>query len=294
MRGGKACRPLIARDGLSHALIEPALALSRRRAMPRCASASGCARSALRTAESRRSISATRRVPLDARRSRDPRGSADGGGVAGARSADPDRIPRHRECAFPPRSAGRPAADDRRARTRPPSGCSAYPGRLSTTTSGADRLLDQSREELAATIWREVAAGRRLAGRHCRPGRSCASAARPSRRRRRRTPSGPARHDSSAIFTLRETGPTRACPRPSKVPFDPATGQPIWRCSHSTIEPMMTDTTITFAGAGAEQARCAGEAYPRRDRRASSPSSSRTATGCSSSRPTPRSRPNTC
>jgi hypothetical protein len=34
----------------------------------------------------------------------------------------------------------------------------SYPGRLSTTTSGADRLLDQSREELAATIWREVSA----------------------------------------------------------------------------------------------------------------------------------------
>ena len=26
MRGGKACRPLIARDGLSHALVEPGLA----------------------------------------------------------------------------------------------------------------------------------------------------------------------------------------------------------------------------------------------------------------------------
>ena len=33
----------------------------------------------------------------------------------------------------------------------------AYPGRLSTTTSGADRLLELSREELAATIWQEVA-----------------------------------------------------------------------------------------------------------------------------------------
>jgi len=32
----------------------------------------------------------------------------------------------------------------------------SYPGRLSTTTSAADRLLDQSREDLAATIWREV------------------------------------------------------------------------------------------------------------------------------------------
>jgi len=34
----------------------------------------------------------------------------------------------------------------------------AFPGRLSTTTSGADRLLEQSREDLASTIWQEVAA----------------------------------------------------------------------------------------------------------------------------------------
>lgn len=33
----------------------------------------------------------------------------------------------------------------------------AFPDRLSVTISGADRLLDQSREELAVLIWREVA-----------------------------------------------------------------------------------------------------------------------------------------
>jgi uncharacterized protein with NAD-binding domain and iron-sulfur cluster len=40
----------------------------------------------------------------------------------------------------------------------------SYPGRLSTTTSGADRLLEHSREELAATIWAEVAAIAGLSG----------------------------------------------------------------------------------------------------------------------------------
>ena len=34
MLGGKACRPLIARDGLSHALIEPALAYLETRNVP--------------------------------------------------------------------------------------------------------------------------------------------------------------------------------------------------------------------------------------------------------------------
>ena len=38
------------------------------------------------------------------------------------------------------------------------------------------------------------------------------------------------RDGARAIFTLRATGPTRACPRPSKVPFGPATRQPSWRC----------------------------------------------------------------
>ena len=33
----------------------------------------------------------------------------------------------------------------------------AFPGRLSVTISAADRLLDVAREELAETIWREVA-----------------------------------------------------------------------------------------------------------------------------------------
>ena len=33
----------------------------------------------------------------------------------------------------------------------------AFPDRLSVTISGADRLLDTPREELAALIWREVA-----------------------------------------------------------------------------------------------------------------------------------------
>ena len=34
----------------------------------------------------------------------------------------------------------------------------AFPGRLSVTISAADRLLDVAREELAQTVWREVAA----------------------------------------------------------------------------------------------------------------------------------------
>ena len=48
----------------------------------------------------------------------------------------------------------------------------AYPDRLSVTISCADRLMDEPREELAETIWREVAGLTGLARRRCRAGRS--------------------------------------------------------------------------------------------------------------------------
>ncbi len=66
----------------------------------------------------------------------------------------------------------------------------AFPDRISVTISGADRLLDVGREELAARIWAEVAEfcalTRKLIG-PCRRGRSSRRSARPSPRRRRRT-----------------------------------------------------------------------------------------------------------
>ena len=155
MRGGKACRPRIAREGLSHALIEPALAfLAARGALVRF----GHRLRALGLAGGRvESLDfGDETVPLAA-----------GDGVV---------------LAVPPMVAGAVVPDlktptsfraivNAHFRLDPPADLPAmigmlnsttewlfaYPGRLSTTTSGADRLLEQSREELAATIWREVA-----------------------------------------------------------------------------------------------------------------------------------------
>jgi hydroxysqualene dehydroxylase len=154
MRGGKACRPLIARDGLSHALIEPALAfLQSRNAEVRF----GKRLRALALAEGRVA-------------------SLDFGDESVPLTLG-DRV----ILAVPPMVAtsvipGLQAPSAFRAivnahfRLDPPADLPpmigvlnattewlfSYPGRLSTTTSGADRLLDQSREDLAATIWREV------------------------------------------------------------------------------------------------------------------------------------------
>jgi squalene-associated FAD-dependent desaturase len=156
MLGGKACRPLIARAGLSHVLIEPALEFLDTRNAP------------VRFGKRLRVL------------------GLDDGKVATLDFGDEtvaltlgDRV----ILAVPPVVAADLVPDlkaptafraivNAHFRLDPPANLPpmigmlnsttewlfCYPGRLSTTTSGADRLLEQSREELAATIWREVAA----------------------------------------------------------------------------------------------------------------------------------------
>ena len=155
MLGGKACRPRIARDGLSHALIEPAL-----------------------------SFLDTRNVPV--RFGKRLRAIGLGGGKAESLDFGDETIVLTLGdrviVAVPPVVAASLVPDlmtpttsraivnahfrlDAPADLPPMIGLLnsttewlfSYPGRLSTTTSGADRLLDLSREELAATIWQEVA-----------------------------------------------------------------------------------------------------------------------------------------
>ena len=162
MRGGKACRPLIAHEGLSHALIEPALTwLDTRSAQ-------------VRFGERLRALafSENRVAALDF-------------GDENVKLTLGDRV----ILAVPPMVAASVVPDlktptsfraivNAHFRLDPPAELPpmigmlnsttewlfCYPGRLSTTTSGADRLLEQSREELAETIWREVAAVAGLTG----------------------------------------------------------------------------------------------------------------------------------
>jgi squalene-associated FAD-dependent desaturase len=162
MRGGKYVRPLIAHEGLGHTLVEPALAyLSSRNALVRF----GDRMRALEVANGK--VAA-----LDF-------------GDQKAELRLGDRV----ILAVPPLVAaalvpGLTTPTSSRAivnahfRLDPPANLPSmmgiinattewlfsYPGRLSTTTSGADRLLEQSREDLAATIWREVAAIAGLSG----------------------------------------------------------------------------------------------------------------------------------
>ena len=156
MLGGKAVRPLIARDGLSHALIEPALAFLATR------NAEVCFGKRLRAL----ALTDGRAASLDFGDETVPLTLGDRVILAVPPMVATSVIP---DLQAP--SAFR-AIVNAHFRLDPPADLPpmigvlnattewlfSYPGRLSTTTSGADRLLDQSREDLAATIWREVSA----------------------------------------------------------------------------------------------------------------------------------------
>jgi len=153
--GGRACRPLIAREGLAATLVEPALAYLKQRGV---AVQFGHQLHAMR-------FGANRVEALDF-----------GGEVAPLAKDDAAIV------AVPPYAAtaliqGLQAPTEFRAvvnahfRIEPPAGqppmmgvvngtiewIFAFPGRLSVTVSAGDRLLDTPREELARTIWAEVA-----------------------------------------------------------------------------------------------------------------------------------------
>jgi squalene-associated FAD-dependent desaturase len=153
--GGAACRPLVARDGLSATLIEPALATLQRRG-------------------------GTLRLEHQLRTMRFGTGRVDAldfGGETIALAEDDSVI-----LAVPPYAAaslvrGLGVPNEFRAivnahfKIEPPPGqppilgvingtvewLFAFPGRLSVTISAGDRLIDTPREELAKTIWAEVA-----------------------------------------------------------------------------------------------------------------------------------------
>jgi len=154
--GGRACRPLIAREGLSATLIEPALALLQQRG------------ATVRLEHQLRAMrfAATRVDALDF-------------GSETIALSDGDAV----ILAVPPYAAaslvrGLSVPTEFRAivnahfRIAPPAAAPpilgvlngtvewifAFPGRLSVTVSAADRLLDTPREELAKAIWAEVAA----------------------------------------------------------------------------------------------------------------------------------------
>jgi squalene-associated FAD-dependent desaturase len=155
LKGGQACRPLIAREGLSHAFVEPGIAfLSSRGAQ----------------VQLNREL---REIHFDHDR---VSALAFEGAVVevGARDAVVLAVPPYAASALVPdlqTPSSFHAIVNAHFRIEPPAGFPpiigvlnattewifGFPGRLSVTISGADRLLQTPREELARTIWGEVA-----------------------------------------------------------------------------------------------------------------------------------------
>jgi squalene-associated FAD-dependent desaturase len=153
--GGRACRPLIAREGLSHALIDPALSHLAERGV------------ALRLGHELHAIhySEGRVNALDFGKDSIVLASGDAAILA---------VPPYAAAALLP-SLETPnefrAIVNAHFRIEPPPGTPliqgvlnattewifAFPGRLSVTISAGDRLIDTPRQSLAQTIWREVA-----------------------------------------------------------------------------------------------------------------------------------------
>jgi hypothetical protein len=160
--GGKALRPLIARDGLSHALIEPALAYLEARNVPvrfgkrlRALAFCGDKVAALDFGDETVPLTLGDRVILAV-----PPMMASSV-VPGLEVPGTFRAIVNAHFRLDPPADLPPMIGVLDATTE---WIFSYPGRLSTTTSGADRLLDQSREELAATIWHEVSQVANLPG----------------------------------------------------------------------------------------------------------------------------------
>ena len=154
--GGRSYRPLIARDGLSTAFVEPAL---------RFIEAKGGEFSLGRRLRAL-SVADDRVAVLDFGEASVPLAEGDSVILAVPPVVAAALVP---ELTVPTEFR---AIVNAHFRLDPPAGVPAmtgvingtvewlfaFPDRLSTTISGADRLLDVPREELAALIWREVAA----------------------------------------------------------------------------------------------------------------------------------------
>ena len=155
LRGGKACRPLIAHDGLGHALVEPALSyLAARNVAVRFGKRLRMLAFADDIVEALDFGDETVRLTLGDRVILAVPPMVASAVVPGLKTPTAFRAIVNAHFRVDPPDVP-PVIGVLNATTE---WIFSYPGRLSTTTSGADRLLDLSREELVATIWQEVAA----------------------------------------------------------------------------------------------------------------------------------------
>ena len=282
--GGRACRPLIARDGLGadadRARACAAAATRRRRAPANI----NFARIRFARQSDRRARFRRRDHSAGGRRCRRPRRAALCRRNAGAAAST---------CrpSFAP-SSTRISASSRRPDMPPILGVVngtvewifAFPGRVSITISAGDRLDRHPARRTGEDDLGRSGARRPACRRRCRRGRSCASAARPSPQRRHRMPNVRAPRPHGAILCSPAIGLIPACPRPSKARSARAIAPPT-----SIARALQDETREARISHERIRTRSASKRQRRRARFASAP----TAIGCSSSKPMPPFRPNT-
>jgi hypothetical protein len=164
LAGGQACRPLVARNGLGHAFVDPALRLLQ------YGGAEIKLGSRVREIGFTGTDSKTRVTSLDFEDGRVDVGPNDGVALAVPPNAAQQLVPGisapnefraivNAHFAIDPPLAFNPMTGLLNGTAE---WLFAFDGRLSVTISGADRLLDTPRETLAQTIWQEVAKAARL------------------------------------------------------------------------------------------------------------------------------------
>ena len=206
----QACRPLIARDGLGRGLHRSGARVHLRErggaVRVRHAAARARASTAARVDRARfRRRRRSRSAPDDAVILAVPPWSPRRAGARASRAPTSSAPSSTRISASRRRRACRRSSAWSTAR---PNGCSPSRTGCRSPSARADRLLDAPREELARDDLARGRGGHGLAAGAAAAGRSCASGARPSPPRRRRTPSGPApRH------ALAQPGPGRRLDR---------------------------------------------------------------------------------
>ncbi len=164
LAGGQACRPLVARNGLGHAFVDPALRLLQ------YGGAEIKLGSRVREIGFTGTDSKARVTSLDFEDGRVDVGPNDGVVLAVPPNAAQQLVPGisapnefraivNAHFAIDPPLAFNPMTGLLNGTAE---WLFAFDGRLSVTISGADRLLDTPRETLAQTIWQEVAKAARL------------------------------------------------------------------------------------------------------------------------------------
>ncbi|HLJ72477.1 MAG TPA: hydroxysqualene dehydroxylase HpnE [Roseiarcus sp.] len=155
-RGGRACHPLVAAHGLSRAFVDPALRLLQKRGAQ------------IRFERRLRSIefSDGRAASLEFEHDSIALGQGDVAILAAPAHIAAALVP---DLTTPQKTS---AILNGHFNIAPPAGTPpiigvvngtvewifTYPDRISTTVSGADRFMDESREKLAADLWRDIAA----------------------------------------------------------------------------------------------------------------------------------------